>query len=589
MEDNTVIETTLFEAAKRFPLLVGVSAIALAVLALLTARIFMNDWVAESSVLIEDPVASQLFGSPSLTQPERYLASQVAIIESPDMAEAVQMLIDGGEGLSVREILDSRDINTSRDTDLIRISFVNADPDLAIEHANAYGGAYQSYRETATAGSFASAIAGLDESIAAVDAELATIDDEIESLSSVPGLSDFEMDLEDAIAGFLAAEPDSEVAAELGNILSQLQTLQLIRTLEAQNLTFSLLVETRRDIMDRRSQLVVRRDQLQVDAALASTGIVAFSEATEAGRATSASRLAALGLILGLLAGVGLAYTLAVRNRRFDHRTEPELVLEIPMLAEVPKFGGIGRVELLPVLNKPSSPAAEAFRFTGNAIVARLNQLALQSGSSRQSIAVTSALLGDGKTVVTVNTGLSMATRGKSVLIIDADFGDPALSRMLVDDPTKAKGVTNVVEDIENLSDVVIPVNLGQGHHVDVLTRGTVEISAGDFFNSSATRELFHLIKARYDYILIDCPSLLQVSYATSVVGLADGVVAVIPHDGGVSIQQELADRLDLIGTDTVGYVYNKAPKRPELVERKGSMTDIMGSGSIESQPTVNK
>ena len=547
-------------------------------------ELFLNDRVAESSVLIEDPAASQVFDTASSPDPERYLSSQVAIIESSDMAEAVQALVGDNNALELAEILDSREITASRDTDLIRISFVDADANLAIIYANAFTEAYQAYREVVTETSFESAISTLDVSIAAVDAEIATLDQEIEELSSVPGETELEQQLQEAIIEFLAAEPDSESAAELGSILDQLQALQVVRSLESQDPELVLLLATRRDTTDRKSQLVVRRDQLQVDAALVSTGIVGISEATEAGRGMSPFRVAGVGLIFGVMAGIGFAYALALRNRRFDHRTQPEVVFEIPMLAEVPKFGGIGAVELLPVLNDPSSHAAEAFRFASNAIVARMNQLELHTGSSKQSVAVTSALRGDGKTVVTVNTGLSMATRGKSVLIADTDFGDPVLSRMLVGDSSKLKGMTDIVESTASLADVVIPVNLGHGHHVDVLTRGTIEISAVNFFNSSEVRELFTLLKARYDYILLDAPPLLQVSYATSVVGLADGVVAVIAHEGRVSLQQELLDRVDLIGTDVVGYIYNKAPKRPELLERKGSTRDVMGSGQMPAE-----
>ena len=339
--------------------------------------------------------------------------------------------------------------------------------------------------------------------------------------------------------------------------------------------------------MDRRSQLVVRRDQLQVDQALASSGVVAFSPATEAERATSTSRVVGVGAILGALLGVALAYGLALRNRRFGHRSEPELVTNWPMLAEVPRFGGNGPLDLLPVLNDPVSPAAEAFRFASSAIVARMNQAEVQVGQKQQVAAFTSAVVGDGKTVVSMNAGLSAATRGKSVLIVDGDFGDPTLTRLLVGEDAQRVGITNLVESTALLKEMVVPVSLGSGHHVDVLTRGTINIPASDFFSSSETRELFRLLRTRYDYILIDAPPLLQVSYTTNVVALADAIVAVIPHDGRVAVTQEFQNRAQLIDAPVLGYIYNKAPKRSELMEPRGSVSDPLGSGTSKDQAKV--
>jgi receptor protein-tyrosine kinase len=284
-------------------------------------------------------------------------------------------------------------------------------------------------------------------------------------------------------------------------------------------------------------------------------------------------------LIVGLIVGAAAAFVLALRNRRFGHRTDPETVLGVPLLAEIPRFNA--SASALPVIDDPSGPQAEAFRFGANAVIARVNQMELKSNVPRSMVVVTSGLLGDGKTMTTVNIGLAMATQGKAVLLVDADFGDPTLSRTLVGDTTTARGMTNVVEKTAPLADVLSAMDLGHGHHVDILTRGNVEISAGDFFDSKRTREFFSLLKSRYDYVLVDAPPLLQVSYSSTIAALSDGVIRVIPHEGKLSIQQELDDRLRLIGVETLGYVYNKAPKRPELQERHGSMRDPLGTGQL--------
>ena len=68
-----------------------------------------------------------------------------------------------------------------------------------------------------------------------------------------------------------------------------------------------------------------------------------------------------------------------------------------------------------------------------------------------------------------------------------------------------------------------------------------------------------------YDLVLIDAPSLLEVAYVSTLVGMVDKVLIVVAHDSSVLDVKELQDRLDLIGTPTAGYVYNFAPLRTEF------------------------
>ena len=397
VEQNAVYQPTLLQAANRYRALVAATAIVFGVLALLASSLVFNTWVATSSVLIEDPATSQVFDTPGLTNPQRYLATQVAILETSDMAEAVQEQVGEAEPLTISEILGAREIVTTVDTDLIEIEFADTDPERAMAYANSYVHAYEAHRQTTTQGAFATAISGLDESIAQLDNELDLILDDINSLSGVQGGEALESELVAAINEFLEGGTDSDTAARFETILTQLQTLQVIRALESQNTDIGLLLETRRDVMSRRSQLVIRRDQLQVDSALASTGVVASSEATDAEKGLSTLRVVVFGLIVGVLVGVGLAYVMAQRNRLFANRGEPEGILGVPLLGEIPRLEDLEGADPIPTLNNPTSPGAEAFRFAANAMVARMNQLQTASGAPMKSVVVTSAVQGEGK------------------------------------------------------------------------------------------------------------------------------------------------------------------------------------------------
>ncbi len=488
--------------------------------------------------------------------------------------------------LSVQEVLNSRKVVGLGDTDLITLSFRSGDPEIAIAFANGYLDVYTADRQEAAEASFQAALTQLDESISDVDSELTTVENAIlDELTSQGAESPFVDQLNSEIEAYLAIpNPTPE---QLEQVIRQLDALRLAQTVEQQDTDLVLLLEQRTEIADRKNQLVIRRDQVEIDSALALSGVQSSSPAIAAVPVSSGIQILAIAIILGAFAGVAIAYARYLRNESFGNRRDPETVLNAPLLGEVPRFQPRNPDDILPVYSSPSSPAAEAFRFTSAAMDARIENLA--NDRALRSVAFTSAYLGDGKTVVTLNTALAAASIGKSVLIIDGDFGDPALTRFILsrnkDIPKTAYGMTNIIQDRIALSEAITPINLKPGIRINLLARGNANIPALDFFRSGATVDLFRKIAQEYDQVIIDCPPLLQVSYATSLVRMADAVVAIVPHESPVAAQRELVDRLEVAGARLLGYVYNKAPLRPEMAQSRGSLKNPIGSPLAPRRP----
>ena len=212
VEDDTAFELTVLDAARRYPFFIVACAILAGFLAFAASRTVLNEWVASSTVLIEDPASTGVFDTGSSAEPERYVAAQAAILESTDIARRVGESF-GADRIDTADILDGRVIETSQDSDLIGITFANTDPDIAVAYSVEFGNTYIAYREDQTSETYQSAIAGLDNSIENVDAELTVIDEEIQAISSLPGEESLEEELQTAINDFLSAEPDTETAA----------------------------------------------------------------------------------------------------------------------------------------------------------------------------------------------------------------------------------------------------------------------------------------------------------------------------------------------------------------------------------------
>jgi Mrp family chromosome partitioning ATPase len=286
-------------------------------------------------------------------------------------------------------------------------------------------------------------------------------------------------------------------------------------------------------------------------------------------------RIFAIGLLLGGLLGTGLAYLLALRRRTFTRRLEPELLLEAPLLAEVPAFSEEGIYDPLPVRSAPSSAAAEAFRFAAAALHIR------EASAGAKSIVMVSATVGEGKTTVAANTAIAAAHEGARVLLIDADFGDQALTRMMLGSEARGPGLTDVQKTGFQLGDALRTIDVTGGASLSLLGRGQLPVTAANFFRSEAARGFFRDVGELFDLVLIDAPPLLQVAYSATLLRHAQAALVVVPHRGTVTKIEEVAERLQFIGIPTLGYVYNRAPLRPEMTVTEGSLRDVIRADDL--------
>jgi Mrp family chromosome partitioning ATPase len=90
---------------------------------------------------------------------------------------------------------------------------------------------------------------------------------------------------------------------------------------------------------------------------------------------------------------------------------------------------------------------------------------------------------------------------------------------------------------------------------------------------AKAASALLAAAKSSFDVVLIDIPGLLQVADATELVGASDAAIIVLGPDEMIRDHVETVDRLKLIGSEVVGYIYDGAPMPTPLArfQRNGS------------------
>jgi succinoglycan biosynthesis transport protein ExoP len=222
----------------------------------------------------------------------------------------------------------------------------------------------------------------------------------------------------------------------------------------------------------------------------------------------------ALGLLLGLMLGGGLAFLREFLDRSVKTPEELEVAADAPVVGTIPPFKA-GK-QPIPVAEQPRAPAAEAFR--------KLRTNFAFLGVDRESLCcvVTSPSAADGKSTVAANLGIALAQAGQRVAIVDADLRKPALHKLF--DLPQRVGTTTVLLDQTGVHDAI--QHLGPDLP-DVLTSGQLPPNPSELLGSRRMEELLVELRAAYEVILIDCAPLLPVTDPMVVSRLADGILLI--------------------------------------------------------------
>lgn len=246
-------------------------------------------------------------------------------------------------------------------------------------------------------------------------------------------------------------------------------------------------------------------------------------------------RNAILGLGLGILAGIGLAFLFEALDTRLRTAAEVTRELDLPLLARIPqsprRFRRERRVQ---VLEEPGSPGSEAFR------ILRTNLDFVNFEISAKTIMVTSALEGEGKSTTVANLAVSIALAGKRAVVVDLDLRRPTIAKFF--DLEDRAGVVDVVLGHVLLADALVRVPLGgpaegapakgngrvDAHGVlDILPAGRIPPNPGDFIESKRLPGILDGLRAHADVILLDAPPLLNMNDALALTAKVDAIVLV--------------------------------------------------------------
>lgn len=596
-------ETTLFSAAWRYRWLVVSATVLGLALGLAYARIYPPavTYTARASLVVQATTTGLDLGTSG--NPQRFVANQVEILRSDAVAQLASDIASAGEpaiALTAEQLSGDMSVSSSSNSDLVEVFFSSTDPVAATTGANALVSAYEQLLSSEKQLKTQAALERINVQLSTFDKRADDLAAEIaDAQAKDPIRPVLRAQYEDALAEIVDLQSEAHTADEtriveirtrLGDLRTLISMYQSVRNIGQDDPNLRALQDEENQVLARKAALLERSDGISIDAELA-PDIVAFQSSAQVATPSGGSgpgRAAAGGLVAGLLAGVGLASVLAARRRSLQDRMEPQPILGAPLLAEIPSFSEEGLKTKIPVRDAPRSASAEAFRFAATSIELRMHNQGVKT------LAVLSATVGAGKSTVLANTALAAAREGNRVLIVDADFGNQALTALLTgDEEWLPRGLTDVVGGGLPLDDVIATIGGGSDAQLFLLSRGRHPVAAADLVGAPEMQELFETMREHFDMVFVDAPPLLQVAYASTLASYGDAVLMVVEQKGSTLQLQEARSRLDLIGTPLLGYLYNRATLRRDMTHTEGSMADVLGDrgmlgakGGENSPPT---
>lgn len=259
-------------------------------------------------------------------------------------------------------------------------------------------------------------------------------------------------------------------------------------------------------------------------------------------------------VLMAVMAAAGIGVGLAFLLEYLDYTVKSPEVLDA--IYGIPVQGVIGVAQKpvrskadLPMISESLSPIAEAFR------ALRTGVQAAAVTEPIQSLLVTSAGPGEGKSFVAANLAISLAQNGFEVILADTDLRKPNLHQLF--DCPREPGFTNLVIDPEaSLAECLVPTGT---ENLWLLPCGPIPPNPAELLGSRRAAEVMGELSARADVVIYDSPPAATVTDAVVLATQADAVLHVV-QAGATRIDVVLRCKavLEQVGARILGPVLNR-------------------------------
>jgi capsular exopolysaccharide synthesis family protein len=357
------------------------------------------------------------------------------------------------------------------------------------------------------------------------------------------------MDLNLEAERLAAGRAVAELERQRSDFGLQLERLEEQLAADPQNLAVSSQVQ---NLSLRLIDLDRLISTVRIEAELRGDGVDVFeaAEPPVAPARPQIRRQAVAFALLGFIAASIWAYWYAGRSQRALSRTDPELVLGVPLLGEIPLYR-VNSQDPLGGLLRIDPAAAEAYEFVLSSV-----EFALEEAGGR-SLLVTSTLPGDGKTTTALQLAIAASRDRRRVVLVDADIRARGLTQVL--GAENRTGLSDLAALDLQPADVMRRYRFSEQSQIPVVTAGQRRGDPASLLRTSSFRRAMAGISEAAQLVIVDTSPLLAVADATIVAAAADGMVIVVSHGTLMSELQKVRERLKFVSTPLLGYIYNRS------------------------------
>lgn len=172
----------------------------------------------------------------------------------------------------------------------------------------------------------------------------------------------------------------------------------------------------------------------------------------------------------------------------------------------------------------------------------------------RQSVLITSAFGGEGKTTLSAQLAGRCANAGLATVVVDGDLRNPTLTRTL--EAEGQKGLKEVLKNKARIEECLIRIGDGGGFHL--LPAGVIQVDPSRILEGSRLGKVINQLKENYDIVIVDTAPVLPVPDALLLGRWVNGIVLAVRYDASrFQLVQRAYKRLQQLHVPVLGAVVN--------------------------------
>ncbi|MFM7558508.1 GumC family protein [Cylindrospermopsis raciborskii] len=298
-----------------------------------------------------------------------------------------------------------------------------------------------------------------------------------------------------------------------------------------------------------------------------------------------------LSLLIGLIGSLSISVAIAFLLEKLDNSYHDAINMQertkLPLLGTVPRMKNVGisyqyrhdsdqsqnkpakanPLEIsLPLFSRKKKKKGYGYgygyygegHFWQSLQVLYANIQLLNSDEVVKSVAITSALKGEGKSTLALHLAQMAASVGRRVLLVDTDLRLPQVHKRL--NLPNVVGLSNVITS--NLTPDEVIQKLPDLDTLSVITSGTQPPDPMRLISSDKMKQMMAYLREKFDLVIYDTPPVMGIVDSRLVASQTDGLILVVKmHGTDRSIIKQAQDALTQSSINVFGIVANQYNK----------------------------